>query len=133
MTAQEIFDTVLTHLREQGKAAKGRDGDCQYRGTRGTACAVGCLIPDELYNPLIEGLSVDQIFKAAMPEHRQHQARARRPILARIANHLGAENLTLLCELQDAHDIDLFNSGLDAWAKEMHRIARAFDLKYTPV
>lgn len=131
MTEQEIFDTVLTHLREQGKAAATDDGDCKYRGTRGTACAVGCLIPDELYNPLIEGLSVDQIFKAAMPEHHQHQAQARAPF-TRITNHIGAEHLQLLQELQDAHDVYLFDLGMAAWEEGMHRIARDFYLKYTP-
>ena len=30
---------------------------CRYRGDNGTMCAVGCLIPDERYNPEIEGYS----------------------------------------------------------------------------
>ena len=131
MTEQEIFDTVLTHLREQGEAAATDDGSCQYRGARGTACAVGCLIPDELYDPLIEGLTVVQIVKAAMPAPRQHQAQTL-PILARIKNHIGAEHLQLLQELQDAHDVYLFDSGMAAWEEGMHRIARDFYLKYTP-
>ena len=133
MTEQEIFDTVLTHLREQGEAATSAGGSCRYRGANGTACAVGCLIPDELYDPLIEGLTVVQIVKAAMPAPRQHQAQELLPILARIKNHIGAEHLPLLNELQEAHDMDLYISGLDAWEEEMHRIACAFDLQYTPV
>ena len=32
MTEQEIFDTVLTHLREQRDAAADLKGSCQYRG-----------------------------------------------------------------------------------------------------
>ena len=35
MTAQEIFDTVLEHLREQGKASTNRSGECRYRGVGG--------------------------------------------------------------------------------------------------
>ena len=132
MTEQEIFDTVLTHLREQGEAATTDDGSCRYRGADGTACAVGCLIPDELYDPLIEGLTVVQIVKAAMPAPRQHQAQARAPF-TRITNHIGAEHLQLLQELQDAHDVYLFDSGMAAWEEGMHRIACAFDLQYTPV
>lgn len=132
MTEQEIFDTVLTHLREQGKASTNRSGGCRYRGEGGTTCAVGCLIPDELYDPLIEGLSVVGIIEIDVPEYRQDQTQELLPILARIKNHIGAEHLPLLCELQDAHDMDLFNSDLAAWEEEMHRIARAFRLKYTP-
>lgn len=32
MTEQEVFDTVLTHLRKQGWPALDADGDCVYRG-----------------------------------------------------------------------------------------------------
>ena len=130
MTEQEIFDTVLTHLREQGKAAATDDGGCRYRDADGTACAVGCLIPDELYDPVIEGLSVSQIIRAAVYLHDQAQARAP---FTRITNHIGAEHLQLLQELQDAHDVYLFDSGMAAWEEGMHRIACAFDLQYTPV
>ena len=129
MTEQEIFDTVLTHLREQGKAAATDDGGCRYRGPDGTACAVGCLIPDELYDPVIEGLSVSQIIRAAVYLHDQAQARAP---LTRITNHIGAEHLQLLQELQDAHDVYLSDSGMAAWEERMHWIARDFYLKYTP-
>lgn len=133
MTEQEIFDTVLAHLREQGKAATDLGGACRYRGADGTACAVGCLIPDELYDPLIEGMTARWIIEVVVPEYHQHQAQELLPILARIKNHLGTEHIPLLRELQDAHDIALFDLGLDAWEKEMRQIARAFDLKYTPV
>lgn len=69
MNAQEIFDTVARHLHKQGKRAGKYDNDsrdeadfrCLYRGPEGTKCAVGCLIPDELYDPNIEGLSVSDI------------------------------------------------------------------------
>ena len=127
MTEQEIFDTVLTHLREQGEAATSAGGSCRYRGANGTACAVGCLIPDELYDPVIEGLCVSQIIRAAV--YLQDQAQAPLP---RITNHIGAEHLQLLQELQDAHDVYLFDSGMAAWEEGMHRIARDFYLKYTP-
>lgn len=133
MTEQEIFDTVLTHLREQGEAATSAGDSCRYRGANGTACAVGCLIPDELYDPLIEGLGVGRIIEAVVPDYRQDQTQELLPVFARIKNHIGAEHLPLLNELQEAHDMDLYISGLDAWEEEMHRIARDFDLKYTPV
>lgn len=49
MNAQEIFDTVIHHLLRQGVPSR-RDSACLYRGPNGTSCAVGCLIPDEMYN-----------------------------------------------------------------------------------
>ena len=100
MTEQEIFDTVLTHLREQGEAATSAGGSCRYRGANGTACAVGCLIPDELYDPLIEGLGVGRIIEAVVPDYHQDQTQELLPALARIKNHIGAEHLQLLQALR---------------------------------
>jgi len=67
MTPQEIFDTVARHLFTQGERAgyeRNREdcGDesfaCRYRGPGGTACAVGVLIPDAVYDPEMEGAGV---------------------------------------------------------------------------
>ena len=131
MTSQEIFDTVLDHLREQGKASVGRSNECRYRGEDGTSCAVGCLLPDELYHPLIEGVAVEQLLGAdSLPSSYKSHAHEILPIMARIEGHLGAEHLKLLKELQDAHDMSLSLKGLPAWENEMRQIARWFDLAY---
>jgi hypothetical protein len=66
MNAQEIFDTAVRHLFTQGKRGGkqanyyyGSEGfKCQYRGEDGTKCAVGALIPDELYDPLMDRKSI---------------------------------------------------------------------------
>lgn len=52
--AQEVFEFVSKHLFEQGVQA-GDGVKCYYRGPNGTKCAVGCLIPDELYEPRMDG------------------------------------------------------------------------------
>ncbi len=57
LTRQEIFTKVKTHLLKQGKKS-WLFGACAYRGEDGTSCAVGCLIPDELYSPNLEGEGV---------------------------------------------------------------------------
>ncbi|MGQ7794435.1 hypothetical protein ACUN0C_18675 [Faunimonas sp. B44] len=80
---QEAFDTVVRHLFKQGKQAKF--GGCVYRGPEGTKCAVGCLIPDELYSPKLEGRSV-----FSLPQ--------------RVLDQLPAPSL--LDKLQQAHDDD---------------------------
>lgn len=69
--AQTIYDKVATHLLTQGKPAVAPVPDqngkpsgmtsCAYRGTGGTACAVGCLISDSDYDPSMEGMGVDDV------------------------------------------------------------------------
>ncbi len=62
MTAQEIFDKVINHLLHQGGPALDYNYDddpkCRYRSNNGRQCAVGCLIPDNQYDPLMEGMGV---------------------------------------------------------------------------
>ena len=135
MTQQEIFDTVLAHLRKQGRASVNNVDYmelCLYRGPGGTACAVGCLIPDELYDPLIENASSIQIMGGHMPYGRECDAPKLLPIMARISKHLGVENGPLLSELQTAHDSYLAGYGLPAWEDRMRSIALDFSLEYKP-
>ena len=55
-TAQDIFNTIAAHLLKQNKASK--EGlRTRYKNDQGLKCAAGCLIPDHLYNPKIEGLN----------------------------------------------------------------------------
>jgi hypothetical protein len=57
MTQQEIFDIVARHLLTQN--AKAHRGDkCVYRAEDGKKCAIGCLIPDDVYSPDMEGQSI---------------------------------------------------------------------------
>ena len=58
MTPQETFNTVVTHLRKQGRKAVNASRHCLYRTEDGLKCAAGCLIPDADYNPAFEGLLV---------------------------------------------------------------------------
>lgn len=55
MTTKEIFEKVRAHLLAQGKQSISADGVCAYRGADGLQCAVGCLVPDELYKHSMEG------------------------------------------------------------------------------
>ena len=60
MTDQEVFDKVVTHLLSM-KEMSAVDGSCAYRGQGGAQCAVGCLIPDEVYTRKMEGHTVDTL------------------------------------------------------------------------
>jgi hypothetical protein len=55
---QEIFDYVTPLLFAQGERSMLEGGTtCAYRGEHGMRCAVGFLIPDELYYRVLEGKS----------------------------------------------------------------------------
>jgi hypothetical protein len=54
MDKQAIFDKVWKHFVVDG-GGYSATGICNYRDGKGNSCAVGCLIPDELYDPLMEG------------------------------------------------------------------------------
>lgn len=65
---QQIFEIVSKHLLTQNQRSTGAlrnspfEG-CAYRGRNGLKCAVGCLIPDELYNPNIEDITIDGLLE----------------------------------------------------------------------
>jgi hypothetical protein len=96
MNAQEIFDTVARHLMTQGAQALRKkpglnDETCAYRGDDGKKCAVGALIPDNIY----------------VPEMDQGTDTSVRALLRRFPTELPAyfyENTDLLDQLQDVHD-----------------------------
>lgn len=69
MTTQEAYDGIRSHFSRSyvmfgaGQSPKGLWTVCLYRGDgtpeSATRCAVGCLIPDDLYDPAME--SVDAL------------------------------------------------------------------------
>lgn len=68
LTRQQIYDTVKGHLLKQKDISFMKvEGlvtqTCAYRGEDGKKCAVGCLIPDELYDPKMETKGVFALFE----------------------------------------------------------------------
>lgn len=76
-SAQEVFDLVVDHLFEQGRPARQDDGRCRYRMGSGLRCAVGVLIPDELYKEEFEGAGacrlVDRLYAFEIADWREHK------------------------------------------------------------
>jgi hypothetical protein len=106
MTDQEIFDKVALHLLEYGRLGiRSEDGSgCVYKTDTGLSCAVGCLIPDDLYDPLVEGMSISH-FDDMINIGGETGA-----ILEKISEHLGlkdAKRSKLLRGLQQIHDVYL--------------------------
>lgn len=65
MNKAEIFEKVQTHLLAQKCRSAGINPQtenfiCLYRGPEGLMCAAGCLIPDELYDPSMEGCNCQE-------------------------------------------------------------------------
>ena len=61
MNTIEALLTIKEHLIKQNRPSVDSNGKCMYRGEDGTKCAIGCLIPDHLYNKSMEHKPVDQI------------------------------------------------------------------------
>lgn len=112
MTKQEIYDTVCAHLAQQKTRAMA-ETRCAYRGQNNTSCAVGCLIKDEEYDPLMDSvisMNVGNLF------HRY----------PKIAERLGIDNLPMLEQLQGAHDLAL---DADHLKEKLQKVALCYKLK----
>lgn len=103
---QQVFDTVAKHLLDQDCRAQIADSygsyTCMYRTDSGMKCAVGCLIPDEVYEPDLEDLDVDSLF---LDEYEYED----RPYIAGIREQfsdtlLSNDLASMLRELQAVHD-----------------------------
>ena len=132
MTNQQAFDTVLRHLRLQRvrsfhRVTPGDDGPpddydaCAYRGPEGRMCAVGCLLPDEEYHPMMDqdSVAVDDMMRGGN-SHFQPKS-------------LADLSPKLLFDLQQAHDRLMpreLGGSLDNWEDEMRRAAGMHGLTY---
>ena len=115
MTPQEIFNTVALHLFAQKcRSASGPEGmmTCLYRGPNGTKCAVGALIPDELYNPDMEHNILQELMKFTEFELPSYFA----------------DNLNLLSDLQRNHDSRMNWTAPSILASKLRLVARSFKL-----
>jgi hypothetical protein len=109
MNAQKIFNTVATHLFRQGHRAMLDDGvSCAYRAPNGDMCAVGVLIPDELYDRSWERTTIFAI-KSFLPQW-------------------ATDNELLLADLQRCHDNG--NWIEENMKKELIGIAKSYGLEY---
>lgn len=113
-TEQETFDLVVNALITQGGPSLDEDHDtCMYRSPTGAKCAAGHLIPDELYDPVME----DKLSFGLPP------------------NVFGVhkDNMTLIGHLQSTHDKSSHSSNFVENIKtSFAHIAKDFNLQYTP-
>lgn len=122
MNKQEIFDKVLSHMRTQ-KVRSGVDGACvYYNPDTGNKCAIGALIPTELYDPIFDDLDANFFTGVHKNEHVQEA-------LLKVGIELNHDMIKFLCSLQIVHD-----SMKDTWGdteeEEMRYIASKNTLVY---
>jgi len=114
MNEQQIFDTVAAHLFRQGRRAMDGSG-CRYRSGDGLKCAVGCFIPDEAYDPDIEGVSCyDLRVRSLLPFKPDDYT------------------LALLHMLQGTHDNRENWVDTQAMREALARVAERFKLSFVP-
>lgn len=110
-TAQEVYDQVVDHLRQQGVRCMNEDGECQYRISRGLEmalkCAAGCFISDEEYDQKrFEGNGWVSLVNKGI---------------------VVADHRSLIMRLQVVHDHKVVNS----WEREFEEVAGDYGLVYT--
>ena len=117
-SAQEVFDLVVEHLFTQGRPAYDGNRGCMYRTHDGLRCAVGVLIPDDLYDPAFEMSKADsviqELFDSDLADWREHT--------------------NLLNDLQLAHD-NCYREPSDAFnttdlRERLLAVAERFSLEY---
>jgi hypothetical protein len=118
MEAQEIFDTIVNHLRNQNAKSTYHSEDpdetdpsCAYRGVDGMQCAIGCLLTDAEYAQIHEGMSVRSII-TSVPSFK-----------SRYGNHA-----RMLVLFQSLHD----EAVITSWEAQFKLIAHTFHVNYTP-
>lgn len=120
MLAQEVYDTITTHLRKQGHKSllqnqlvshlSGKTVICAYRGAGEDKCAAGILIGNDDYKQTMEGISWYDVCRwlSNASELREHE--------------------DLIISMQNIHD----NYEVDHWEAMFNKVAIKYELTYTP-
>lgn len=107
MTPQEAFDIAAKGIQAQGGRSVDEDDVCLYRGPNGCKCAVGHLIPDDLYDPKMEKNPIECLLRRR-----------------RIRAHFAGLDACFLSDLQSTHD----NYEYRDWPAAMRRLAKRYGL-----
>lgn len=119
-TQQQVFDHVLVFLTEQGPCYEYDDGGSKhpkYRDSGGLMCAVGCCIPYEVYDPIIEDKSLKEL-------------KALDLLQGSLRWMTEGEMFPFMKKLQSAHDNYLMARGVDEWLDRMKSIAQEHSLTF---
>jgi|SRR5581483_1613245 len=110
MTNQEFFDKVKDHLLTQKRKSLGKDRSCKYRGIDNLKCSIGSVIPDELYDPDMEGRLPGNLITK----------------FPKIAELFAGVDFSLITDLQLVHDC----TPALIWENELKKVACKYGLKF---
>jgi len=121
MAKQRMFNKVAKHLLTQKKKSRTRKANtwddrmstlCLYRGKDGLKCAIGCLIPNKLYDKGMEDNSVDELLTKWPKLNKLFEINSKRWVL------------DFLEELQLIHD----QSHPNSWRNKLAELAEQHEL-----
>jgi len=95
MNTKQVFDKIVSGLASQGWQRSVDGSACRYRNSNGLKCAAGWIIPDELYNRKIEGMS---FLAAISSNHLDFRWLG-------LGDHSNNSVVDLVCVCQHAHDM----------------------------
>jgi hypothetical protein len=133
---QDVFDTVLNHIRKQGPAVTAH-GTCAYRTEEGKSCAIGCLIPDDLYTEAMEGASGWALTTSINDRDFAYDKADAALVSAmkKVYPGMTLDDALLLARLQNIHDSAVISTagfnGVE-FEDRMRELARDKGLIYTP-
>jgi len=90
MNIQQLFEKSVTGVLNQG-CQSFTDGSCSLRGDNGNMCAIGHLIDDPHYDPLMEGLTI-------------YDLEVKSAVESSIGRQLLEEDISLINMLMNYHD-----------------------------
>jgi hypothetical protein len=130
LSLQELFNISATHLLKQGQRAFARGGCC-YRTPAGLKCAIGAVIPDDLYDPFIEGGLASWALnpETANTTGDDDILRVRKLGEVLRASGLDATHEALVGRLQRIHDY----TSPEFWASSLADLATEFRLEPVPM
>lgn len=115
MDRQKAFDIMVTALREQGRRSMNyRQTVCLFRGENQNKCAIGHLIPDDLYDACFDEAST---LYDIMENN----------IMIKTYGEWERGDLQFLSDMQLCHD----NEDLKDWEPTWKAIAEKYGIKYT--
>lgn len=118
MTLREIFDKAKAHLLAQNQRAIIPGLGCAYRTPSGLKCAIGACIPDDKYEPWMEGTAVGAVPTGSEIPDDYLDGKYKPELIREI---LGCDNAPALAQLQSIHDSNsprYWPKLLDAFEKE---------------
>jgi hypothetical protein len=134
MNAQEVFNKVAVHLFKQGQRCVNTRGQCLYRGAKAAdspdRCAIGALIPDDKYDDILEGDTIEIIFGHA--KHESNQDRQCYGVVTKLFDDVFPNNkdkrVAFLTRLQCTHDhIDPWSSSVEM-RRRLLGVAESYNL-----